>query len=672
MSNNVGLSTEILDGKLNPKTNVPDGVVLVLDRAYDGPSDELFLVTDTQKAKIIYGANSPIIQGMRHAYAGGATDVMLYRVGGSGAIVNNIFGPYTRLETTSSKVGAGSDIKVYAGPRQTNPEKSTIIVTQGTKVVFSNAPGRNIDLGIVNVEGFDPDTFAYQIGTLAEPVAFADIATNVNKKGKESFTATAAQTAFTLNTTVTDITSVTKTVGSVTTIIPPTGYTLTGTAGAYTGITLTTAADEDDVIEIQTIVKLTPQEVTEAEISYTAAKDSMNVSLNKLYELYDSAFVDLENVDIFSVIFPDLFNVRNIADGSDDSADRLTYVQREETEIGFTYKWSNDKYIYQLATDENLTTTDPDLAAIDDLGQPIVKEQYNEVDFAHRLGTWAYSQSSNSTFINANIGVRPPVANYTVAINRWLGKEPTKDIYGNIIENGTGLLGNRFMAGTTTRGAGFYLTDTGYPDGSPRYDSGDVLIDLGKFLSINVMPVYISSEALTGNQVNVRSAAAAYAGLVNTVDVGDSTTNQVLPNVTALFRVKQSKIQALSNLGYVALEEKTKGLTVYSGDLATQSLSDYDYISSAIAVTYVCARLKVITDPYIGRGISSTLMAALYNAIDVELKAAVTLGYINGYSFNLIGRTANDLQLPLTLQAKDELRSISMTISLSENALISL
>ena len=228
------------------------------------------------------------------------------------------------------------------------------------------------------------------------------------------------------------------------------------------------------------------------------------------------------------------------------------------------------------------------------------------------------------------------------------------------------------MAGTTTRAGGFYATDSGFPDGSPVFDGSGVVVDIGKFLSINVMPVYITSESFTGNSVNVRSAAAVYAGLVNTITVGDSTTNQILPSVTALFRLKQSKIQALSNLGYVTLEEKTKGLTVYSGDLATQSASDYDYISTAISVTYVISRLKVITDPYIGRGISSTLMAALYNAIDVELKSAVTLGYINGYHFNLIGRSANELQLPLTLQAKDELRAISMTLSLSENALLSL
>lgn len=669
---NVGLTTEILDGKLNPKTRIPDGVVLVIDRAYDGPSDEVFVVTDSEVAKALYGTNSPIIHGMRHAYAGGAKTVALYRVGGSGAVVNNIFGNYTRIETTSNKFGAGADIKVYAGPRVTNPEKSTIVVTQGTKIVYSNAPGREIDLGVVNVEGFDTDTFSYQIGTLSQPVLLAELVNNVSKKGSETFTATASQTTFTLTNTATQVVGVTKTVGATTSVIPSTDYTLVGTAGAYTAVTLTVGAGEDDVIEIQTLTKLTPEEITENEISFTPAKDSMNVSLNKLYELFDSAFVNLENVDIFSVILPDLFNVRNIVDGADDSTDRLTFVKRTETETGYTYKWSDFKNIYQLASDPTLTTTDPDLASVDDLGQPIIKEQFNEVDFAHRLGMWAYLQSSSSTFVNANIGAKPPAANYTIAINRWLGKAPTKDIYGNIIENGTGLLGNRFIAGTTNRKAGFYATTNGYPDGDPRLDSGDVLIDLGKYLSINVMPVYLTAESFSGNQVNVRSASGVYAGLVSTITVGDSTTNQILPSVTTLFKLKQTQIEALSNAGYVALEEKTKGLTVYSGDLATQSDSDYDYISTAIAVTYVVNRLKVITDPYLGRGISSTLMAALYNAIDVELKSAVTLGYINGYSFNLIGRSAHELALPLTLQAKGELRAISMTLALSENALISL
>ena len=663
----VGMSTEILDGKLSPKPNLPEDVTLIIDRAFDGPSNELFLVTDTEKAKVIYGKTSPIIQSMRHAYSGGATNVVLYRIGGSGSSVDNLFGPYTTIKTTSQKIGAGSTLKVYAGPRPSDPTRSIVTVTDGAKIVYSNAPGQSLDLDVVSVEGFDPLNFPYQVGTPTAPVALADVVANIKLKGSESFTATADQVNFELTAPVSDITLVTKTVGLVTTVIPATDYTVEVTGETATGITLTTGAALDDVIEIQTLTLATGADLEELEITYTAAKDSMNTSLNKLYELYDQAFVDLETVDVFGIVIADLFNARNIAAGDNDTSDRLTYTSRTDGDYGFTYEWSTSKFIYKLATDELLTTTDPALAAVDDLGQPVVVKQFHEVDFAHRLASWCNAQTTASTYINGNIGVKGPVAEYTVAINRWIGKAPVYNIYGTIIENGEGLLGNRFMAGTTSRAPGFYATDSGYPDGNPVYDSSGVIVDIGKYLSVPIMPVYITSESFSGDQVFVRSASAVYAGLVTQINPGDSTTNQVVPSVTASFKLKQGKIEALSELGYVVFEEKAKGLTVYSGDLATQSTSDYDYISTAIAVTYVLNRLKIVTDPYIGRGMSNTLMAALYNAIDVELKSAITRGYINGYNFNLLSGGPHELQLPLTLQPKSELRSISMVLSLSEN-----
>ena len=106
--------------------------------------------------------------------------------------------------------------------------------------------------------------------------------------------------------------------------------------------------------------------------------------------------------------------------------------------------------------------------------------------------------------------------------------------------------------------------------------------------------------------------------------------------------------------------------------MATQSASDYDYISTAIAVAYVLGRLRDVSDSYIGKGVSDILMAALYNAIDSELKSAMKLGYINGYSFNLMTDGPHNIKLPLTLIAKEELRSISIVLSLAENADISL
>lgn len=398
----------------------------------------------------------------------------------------------------------------------------------------------------------------------------------------------------------------------------------------------------------------------------------MGASLNKLYELYDTAFVELEAYDVFSIVIEDLFGARNIAAGDDASADRLTYVIRTEVEDGFEYKWSDYKNIYQLLTNPSQTTTDVSLAALDTNGVPIVVTQFNEVDFAHRLATWAWSQSDIAHYVNGVIGPRGPKANYTIAINRWIGKLPTKDIYGKIIVNGEGLLGNRFMVGTTTQKPGFYATDTGYPDGDPRTDSSGVIVDIGKHLSIPVLPVYMASDLYTTAGATTRSGAAAYAGLLTQVKPGDSTTNIVIPGVSPVFKLKANRIQELSEAGYVAFEEKTKGLTVYSGDLATSDDSDFDYVSTAISLTYVLKGLRNVIDPYIGKGISASLMAALYNAIDIQLKSAITQGYINGANFNLIGSDANSLRLPLSIQPKHELRTVNVIVSLAEQDLYSI
>lgn len=665
----VGISTEILDGRLSPKQSLPSDVTLIIDRAYDGPSDELYFVTDTERAKIIFGRNSPIIHSMRHAYAGGSRNVALYRIGGGSSLISNLFGPYTALRTVSERVGAGSNLTVYAGPRATDPTRSVVIVKEGDKIVYSNAPGQAIDLGVVRVEGFKTLEFPYQIGTLENPVPFMEVVSHIKTKGSQTFTATASQTDFTLSAAASSVTSVYKTeVGESTAVlVPAADYTLTTSGGDVTGITLTTGLAVGTVLEINTLKSAEPAELEELDIKFVAGKDSMSVTLNKLYEIYDQAFVNLETTEAFGVVIADLFNCRNIAAGDSADYDRLTYVNRVETDEGYAYEWSDYKYLYRSAADPVQTTTDAALAAIDDLGQPIVVKQYHEVDFAHRLAMWAWTQSSLGSYVNANISPRGPEANYTVAINRWVGKAPVRNIYGEIVENGYGLLGNRFIGGTVGRNPGFYATDSGYPDGDPLYDSTEVIIDIGRYLSIAVMPTYISSEAFNGNDVVVRGASAAYAGLVTNITVGDSTTNVVIPNITALFKLKPGRIQQLSNAGYVVFEEKAKGLTVYSGDLATQEVSDYDYISTAIAVTYVINRLKEVTDPYIGRGLSSTLMAALYNAIDVELKSAINQGFINGYTFNLQADGPHRILLPLSLQAKEELRAISVVLSLVEN-----
>lgn len=668
---NVGLNTEILDGKLTPRVSLPDNVTLVIDRATSGQSNEIYLVSDSDSAKRTYGANSSLIQGMRHAYAGGAKNVALYRIGGAPSTITNIFGEFTSLKTVAQELGAGDTLKVYVGPRSVGDSVNVVIVKDAKdRVVYSNVPGLAVDLGVVIVEGFDPTNIPFTVGTLSSFVPFNQVAASVTTvNGVETISPRSSSGTLTLNHKYDKVTKVVLDDNGSTILVEGTDYSVTtNTAGTKTVVQL---AKDADVNGVYTIYVTSASVGQDFKVTYTTAYDSMNVKLNKLYELYDTAFSNLEAVDVSGVILPDLFNVNNLADGYDGNEDCLTYVTKTETEDGYAYDWSDIKTTYKSIKSATGTTTDVALADLDSLGTPIVVKQYNEVDFAHRLGMWCWGQSSSSTYVNGVIGAKKPKASTRLVINRWVGKAPTKDQNGTIIVNGSGLLGNRFMSGTTTRKGGFYATDTGFPDGTPKTDSSGVVIDLGKYLSIATVPVYLTNDQYSSTTVAVRSCAAAYAGLITTTTPGDSTTNSVLPNVTAIFKLTPTQIKALSDTGYVALEEKPKGLTVYSGDLATQDASDYDYVSTAIAVAYTIKQLKTVVEPYIGRGLSSTLMASLYNAIDQNLKSSITAGYINGYSFNLLSTSANELVLPLKLQAKDELRAINMTLSLEPNQLFS-
>lgn len=662
---NVGITSEILDGNLTPVTSLPDDTVVVVSRSTIGPANQVYRVTDFETAKTVFGATSPIIQLMKHVYAPGAKNVVLYRIGAKEASITNLFGNYSALRTTSAFTNADANLKVYSGPRASDPTKTDFIVYSGSKVVYSNVPGRTINEGIVSLEGFDESAFNFIIGTPTTPVDFKSVTSNLKAKTVDSFTGNGTLKAFSLTNSGSFIISVVSSTaaGVTTTLNPTTDYTYaTGT------VTLTTAPATGTTVQVTYASNVSASTYG---IQYQAASDGMNANLNKLYEFYDSAFVDLEAYDVFSVVVEDLFGCRNIASGDDNTQDRLTYVYRIEDVDGFKYEWSDNKYLYQSKTNANLTTSVLADAALDSNNQPIVVKQYRAVDFAHRLATYCYSQSSFGRYVNGVIGPKGPAGTFTLAINRWIGTAPVKDSYGNITVNGTGLLGNRFLAGTTTQKPGFFATD-GYPDGDSKVDGGGVLIDIGKHLSIPVTPVYLTSDAYSTSGITTRSSSGAYAGLITQIAAGDSTTNVVVNGVTPVFKIKSAAVKALSNIGYVVMTPETLGTTVYSGELATRDESDYDYISTAIAVTRVLANLREVINPYIGKGLSETSLAALHNAIDTDLKASIKAGYINGSSFNLIGTSVNDLRLPLRLKPKHELRSVNIQVSLAPQDLYSI
>lgn len=648
-----GTFIEVLDGNLANNITIPEDIALVIDRASTGPVGRLYYVTSAKDASVVYGSDSPLIKSMQRAFLAGAKNVALYRVGGRVASVDNIFGLGTSLATVEASSIADIGYSVYIGPEPLNPAVDALIVYKNNKIIFSNALNGEVDQALIEVDSFDKVSNQFYVGSFNDPVPFADI---VKEAGNRVI-----KTATNINTIEIDTLDLPKLskyglqVRVNSKIIKKADYTVDA-LGVVT-VTPSLVADPADVLELAYIVKFTESEIEDHELTYRAGQDLINSSWSQYYEGFDAALENIQRVTARSVFVGDLFNVPNIANG-DVSADRLQYLAIDEDEAGDkVYEWSDNRYLYRKGS---ATTADVNEADLTANGQPIIVKQYHEVDFTHRAGMWGYESTAEGNYPNIIVGATGPKAFNNKYINLWVGKAPVVNLEGKITVNGTGLLGHRLMVGTTDRAGGYFATDTGYPDGTPITDSNNFTVDLGKYLSVVVSQV-VSANASS----EIVSGAASYAGLATTITPGDSTTNQIIGGTILATDLKRLKLKELQSAGYVVFENRPKGVTVVSGNLASRLSSDYRFLSTSIVMNYIASDIAEVCDPFIGKGIDGTSKVALHTALHSRFAQRQRQGFFIDYLMQLRQVEANVIDVAYTITAKDELRQVVNTIKLA-------
>lgn len=669
---------EIIDGSLRPVASLPKDLVLIIERAYTGPTNTVYLVQDLAEAKMIYGDKSPIINLATRTRAGRAANIALFRIGGGAFEYINIFGEDTSLRLTDQSVNAADNLKVYVGPEPKNADRQCVIIFEGSRIIYSNVLGGEINSSKVLVDGFDKITNTVSVGSVATPVPFKEIISSLGGAAATTVATTketvdvedwigipvASISGFDAKTSSLNTVKLTTLEGAV---VP---YTVTADQTTLLINKFVDGASETTPVATSLNVAffkgLTAPEVKELGITYVEGKDSLNATAKELYEALDGALEQLELLPTKALVVGDLFNVASVANGPVDSGNKLEYVLKGEDEDGYTtYEWSKDKYFYKTVdaiSQEVGTSSDISKAALDINGQPIIVKEYNEVDFVHRLGMFAHTKLEDGDFLNIIVGVKGPANMSPRALTNWIGTTPLRDMQGNIVENGTGLLGHRLMVGTTSYRGGYFATSNGFVDGDTLTDRTGFPVDLGKHLSIVVSQV----ASLTSTD-SVTSAAAAYAGLVSTLTPGDSTTNLAVPNLFLVSNVKESKKQELSRAGYVVFSDKPKGLTVYSGDVATRDNSDFDYISTAVAISEISKLITETTEPYIGKGLDIITITALKTALTSALANAQREGWMISYEFKIRRDGPNSLLIPFVIETRDELRKINNIVRLTRS-----
>lgn len=656
-----GISLELLDGNLRIDEQVTGPVVLVIGAAYSGPSNRQYLMSDSNQAARIFGADSPLMKKATEVKLGGAKNIVLYRVGGKAASVKGLFGALSEITTLEETAIAGSKYSVYIGPQPNDPLLAALIIFEGSTIVYSNVPGAEVDSGKFTIVGFD-DSFAYRVGTPTAPVALEDVVSSVKADIVVNATGDGTEDSFNLpgangiaGTVITNVTV------SGTPLLPADYTFVAGAVGTPDSVLFDVAPGAAAPIVIEAT---RPQVIVDAE--FVASEDSIGSTWKKYYELLDQAYADLETTIATEItIDRAILDAPNIADGS-VATDKLEYLLKTETAGVVTYDWGTTKILYKLGTG---TTANPTLADKNANGQPIVSKRYSEVNFAHQLGEFCHTITENEKFILGTIGTSTPVASTTSAVATWIGTLPQTDFDGAIIANGTGLLGNRFMAGSTTQIPGFYHTDSGFPDGNAQYDSNGAIVDIGKFLSVVPAVVTTPNIASLGSSAAVVNGAGIYAGLITTIVAGNSTTNEIVPRVSLPFTIKKVKLDELSGAGYVTFQDKTRGVVVVSGELATGPASDYDYISTAIIVGSMMNRIRTRLEPYIGKGLTEVQVAAMQTAVEAEFQDAVSEGAVVKYYAQVtvlpVQNGAGRVSVPFTIVPPFELREIDASVKLA-------
>lgn len=314
-------------------------------------------------------------------------------------------------------------------------------------------------------------------------------------------------------------------------------------------------------------------------------------------------------------------------------------------------------------------------------GTVIAETNFHEVNFAYQLANFCFVNSTNNNECFGVIGVKPPDSPALSDVRVWVGKLPvyTTDVNGNVTinsagDNGSGLLGNKFMAGkygyrANVAGGGFIGTDTGFMDGTELEDLGGHKVDIGKYINVISAWVNIFNAYDTTGFGYITTAAPIYAGFISTLEAKSAPTNKLVPNVALPWRLSNNKLDQLSGVKYVTFQSKPKGIVVTDAPTAARNDSDYRRLTTVRIVKSVVDAVRIVADPFIGEAGNDAQRAALKTAIEGALAKLQKAGYVTRYDLAITAtpqqRVAGEFYVELELVPAFETRRIYLRISLA-------
>jgi hypothetical protein len=616
------------DGNLVPEATASGPRIMVIGTAGKGRGSIPYFVTSTATAKGEFGTDGTLLRGMYEAKAAGAIEIAMYRIGATYAIVTGIgnnggTGGWT-VQTISEDADAGGDYALYYDD---SADRLVVKRNSDDLIVFDNDLTTPLDRGEVVVSGYRASVGGVDIGSPSSYVNLEDI-----------------------------------------------------DSSTYAGT------------------------------SYTAGTDGLDLSRMEIYEALYKAYEHLKETD-FDVLIPmDVYldDKNVVAQGHYDGAvtpegngtnvyptggynqpgtdvDSLGMVYSEQYEGDYYFWWRFDTSSATADVWPAGIGSASASAKID--GTALTADDFHEVNFGYQLGRYLYEYSTNIVDATGVIGVLPPASNSLVDRSRWAGEAPTwtlnnsTNLYyiASAADDGTGLLGNKFMAGKYSHparpglfGGGFIATEDQWMDsGTTLLDANDVAVDLGKYFS-----VVVDYPLLRNNYNSVAylaSMAASYGGFYINMPANSAPTNKTVSNMLRVYKLGLTILDNLAGAGYVVLREKRTGIKIADAPTAALASSDWTRLSTCRIAKVVIDGVREAADPYLGEGLSQASKAAMHTAVENVLIAAKKAQYLKDFrEFEIIQtpqmEVAGTATIDLTLVPAFELRQVVVSVSLSKSS----
>jgi hypothetical protein len=431
---------------------------------------------------------------------------------------------------------------------------------------------------------------------------------------------------------------------------------------------------------------------------YFAQNDGTKLTQMEMFEALAKAYFELENIQCDMVIPASVYvdapnlvnNIGQIAVPAEEDFLGMVYQFEHEGELFHIWKTGanvSDRIVpkpYALGIDgvhaEKLVDgnypyevimNDTPLSGLTE-SDKIVK--FNEANFAHQLGEYLYGLSLNQTEALGSIAMRPPTSLVKREVVKWVGKAPITDANGNITVSGTGLLGYKYMAGSTGVKAGFYHTATGFVDGDAVLDHTGKPVDLGKYLVITALPLIHTGAAANTAAGYLGGAAADYAGFIMSLDEKDAPTNKKMKSTLSLpiaLQLKNSLIDQLVGTRYTVFASSfDNSVKVVDAPTAARPNSDYTRVLTVRIVALAIDMARKIAEPFIGGLNNGEIRNALEEQENSMLHNLKQFGYLNAGLAQVRATRDQEIKgegiMRLILNVPGELRQLYIYVNLTK------